>query len=200
MHDLKKYISNLKRTNPDIAETIAKKHRKIAVICLLWIAAISILEVLWLFEYFASRMNPAAAVIIWVLLCTVPFIRYKVWKLATDKTWIGKVASLKYDRLVKATATGGRKIVYINALEMSVDCGNKLKVVTLPCATQQALYPFEVGDIVCRYRGTEFPVFAVESKTGAQLCPICGTIHKPRERECFWCHHSVIKPSKRKID
>lgn len=200
MHDLTKHISNLKHSNRDIAEALAKKYRKVTVICLLWIAFISLAEWLWLYEYFSLRMNTAASVIIWAALCAVPFIKYKVWQLILDKTWIGTVVSLKYDREVNPTPSGSRKIVYKNVLEMTVDCKDKVKIVKLPCATAQALYPYEVGDVVCRYRGTRFPVFAVASKTGAQLCPLCGTIHKPHELECFWCHHSVIKPSKRNSD
>lgn len=200
MKDMTKHISNLKHTNRDIAETVAAKTRKITANCLLWTAAVSLAEALWLHEYFTARINAVSSVIIWIALCSIPFIGYKVWQLVLDKTWIGTVTSLKYDREVNPTPTGSRKITYKNVLEMTVDCGDRVKVVKLPCATAQALYPYEVGDIVCRYRGTKYPVFAVASKTGAQLCPICGTIHKPHELECFWCHHSAIKPSKRNSD
>ena len=196
MTDYSKYIVNLRHQNRDIAETLAKKYRRFTLICLIWASLISVIEYLWLLEYFSSRMNIFASAVIWILLLTVPFLTKKSWRLLFDKTYAGKVISVKYDRIVKPTAHSGRKIVFINVLEMLIDDGDKIHTVVLPCANASAIYPFEVGDIVCRYKGTKYPVFAALSRTKAQICPICGTIHKPHERECFWCHHSVIKPSK----
>lgn len=197
MTDYSKYIINLRHSNRDIAETVAKKYRRFTLIYLAWASFISLIEYFWLFEYFSSRINFFTASIIWGILLTVPLWIKKSWTLLFDRTYAGKVISVKYDRIVKPTAHSGRKIVFINVLEMVIDSGDKVHTVVLPCANASAIYPYEKGDIVCRYKGTKYPVFAIESATKAQLCPICGTIHKPHERKCFWCHHSVIKASRK---
>lgn len=194
MNDYSRYISNLHRSNPDIAATVTKKYSKLMIVWLLWTALVTVLQYLWLFDYFSSRVNFVSAIIVYIFMCILPFFIKKSWRLIFDKTWVGKVVSVKYDRVVKSTPTSSRKIIYVNTLEMVIECGNKVRTIVLPCANASAIYPFEVGDIVCHYKGTKYPVFAVESKTKAQLCPLCGTIHKPHECECFWCHHSVIKP------
>ncbi len=192
------HLSKLHLTNPDIAATISKKYYNLAIICLLWTAAVSIAEISFMYEYFAEKMNVFSAVTIWILLCTVPFFIMKGHKLLFDKSWEGKILHLNYTKVVKSSPFSSRRIAYVNILEILVECNGKTKMVTLYCPKPEEMFPFKVGDTICHYKGTGYPVFGIESESGEQFCPICGTVNHPGARECFYCDHTIIKPSKRK--
>ncbi len=203
------HLSKLHLTNPDIAATISRKYYKLAIVCLLWTAAVSIAEILYMYEYFVAKINVFSSIIIWILLCTVPFFIMKGHKLVFDKSWEGKIIHLNYTKVVKnlkhsvsssrtSPPFSSRRIAYVDILEILVDCGEKAKIVTLYCPKPEEIFPFKVGDTICHYKGTNYPVFGIESESGEQFCPICGTVNHPGARECFYCDHSIIKPSKRK--
>lgn len=203
------HLSKLHFTNPDIAATISRKYYKLAIVCLLWTAAVSIAEIAFMYEYFSKKMNVFSSVIIWIILCTIPFFIMKGPKLIFDKSWEGKIIHLNYTKVVKnlkhsvssartSPPFSSRRIAYVDILEILVDCGKKTKMVTLYLPKSDTQLPFEVGDTICHYKGTSYPVFGIASKSGEQFCPICGTLNPTGARECFLCDHSIIKPSKRK--
>lgn len=203
------HLAKLHFTNPDIAATVDRKYYKLAIVCLTWTALISTAEILYMYEYFAERMNVLSSVIIWILLCAVPFFIMKGPRLIFDRSWEGKILHLNYTKILKnlkhsvssshaPTSFFSRRIAYVDILEILVDCGKKTKMITLYLPKSDTQLPFEVGDTICHYKGTCYPVFGIVSKSGEQFCPICGTLNPTGARECFLCDHSIIKPSKRK--
>ncbi len=179
------------RANSDILETVQKKRRKKIIICLFCACAVSLLELTFMYEYFASRLNAVNSCIIWLILMLIPFFMLGIPKMLTEKSWCGKIIEIEHKTVKTVNPIAKRAYVYDAhcTTHMIVKNGEEISVHTIPKKKLQ----FKVGDIICHLKGTNHIIYAVPPVDGTQICPICGVRIAPEKNSCPVCNHSVIK-------
>ncbi len=179
------------RANSDILETVQRKRRRKVIICLFWASVVSLLELTFMYEYFASRLNAVNSCIIWLILMLIPFFILGIPKMLTEKSWCGEIIEIEHK--TGKTVNPGRMRAHVHdahcTTHMMVKNGDEISVHTIPKKRLQ----FKVGDIVCHLKGTNHIIYAVPTVDGTQICPICGVRIAPEKNSCPVCNHSVIK-------
>lgn len=179
------------RANSDILETVQRKRRRKVIICLFCASVVSLLELTFMYEYFASRLNAVNSCIIWALLVLTPFFALGITKMLTEKSWCGEIIEIKHTlgKTINLGRKGGYSGVTYHSTYLVVKNGDEISMHTIPKKRLQ----FKVGDIVCHLKGTNHIIYAVPTVDGTQICPICGVRIAPEKNSCPVCNHSVIK-------
>ena len=187
-------VLKIPAANADIISTVRRQYIKPACICIGWTVLICALELAYMHKYFSDRMNPSTSIVIWIALCSIPFIKLKVPQLMLDRGWCGTLMELSYERVLKAS-TAHRKLSYTHVAQLVLRNGDRMILYKLPMDSPSARLHYRIGDKLCRFAGTRYPVYAEEPENGTQICPICGARLEPDVESCFFCHHSRIKLS-----
>ncbi len=177
------------RVNSDILETVRRKYRRAAIVCLLWASAVAVIEFFFMQEYFSTRLNTFNAILIWIVLSLIPFFAMRVPKMLLDKPWRGTVISVEHKREARALTFHRRSVIYHPVTYITIKNESGVEIHRFP----DMRLKFNEGDVICHLKGTKYPIFAVQPPDGTQICPICGTKVSAPTHSCPVCEHSVIK-------
>ena len=181
------------KKNGDLRRVVSEKIIRVAAATLGTAAVVSILEVLFVYDYFLNSLGKVNAIVIWIILSVLPFFILKGHRLLLDSSWDGKVIAVDYtarvEPITKVNASRIMKRTHLCEIYAETD-GGAVKQLTLKLEDASLTLPVSVGDRIRHYRGLEYPVIFDKP---IQICPFCGYDNPIDAEECMICHHSVIK-------
>ena len=179
--------------NADILFTLEKQNRRPIIVCAALIAGICVIEVVFLFRYFAERMGTLSSVLIWIALCGACMFKLRIPQILLDRGWCGTLMQITYEPVVR-TSPAPRGLSYTYEAKLVLKEGTRIILWKIAMPRSNARLHYRVGDRLCRFSGTRYPVYLEPQENGAQICPLCGARLERDLESCFNCSHSRIHP------
>ena len=178
--------------NPDLQKLVKMKYVRLFGRWAIWAVTLTILEIIWFYDYFTDRMNELSAAIIAAFLYILPFFLMKGHLLLADRAWEGTITDIVYDRVVKVNGGDRRKIAYNYEATLTIENGGDYRFYVLPCTGASMRYTYKVGDRIRKYAGLRYPVFIEIPEGLNQICPVCGHDVEENLTNCLKCGASAI--------
>ncbi len=206
-----KQILSVPEEYADIRQKLAREQKAIYTRCLLWCAAVVIAEYIYLWQYFAERINaPVSALIAAVLLLIYP-VKQGIFRMCLDRGWEGHVRDVKKKSYIHFRNLWGRAYsgmttrieghLYLHGKQGRSPFLEKYMPIRKKYILQSssAELPYRTGDRVRCYRGCAYPVIVTRSEMESyppRICVFCGKVEQDREHShCDFCGFSLITPA-----
>lgn len=196
---------NRERLPNDLAEYVRQKYIRFTVKCSIWLAAVIIAEVSFLYRLVASYRGHINAIALLAVLVILPFIIFGGVKLIFDRSWEGKVILVDVNskahmgnvggaalRSVAGYATVGirRNFGMYTACEVYVESDDGKTHTYIHAYDPSEKLIYNVGDRVKKYKGLPHPVNITSPK---RECAVCGEVNAADAHECKICGYSLIE-------
>ncbi len=192
----------------DIRAELYRRRRRILLPSLIWAAVVLVLEYVYLWEYFLTRIGFVGSVITAAVLFAAYPLKHGILKLISDRGWEGTVRDVKkrsyihfrnlWARSYSGMTTRIEGHLYLHGREgrsafMERRFPIKRKFIL---RSGDAELPYQTGDLVRCYRGCAYPVIVKRPGTDGyppRVCVLCGKTEDLHERTvCDFCGFALI--------
>lgn len=189
---------SIPKENNDIRITVTLRLVMQIVFCAAWTAIISTLMLISVYDYFCNALGILNAVLIWVILCLIPFWMCKFWRWFTDRPYEGQVISCKQTSSVAARGIAKKEYLmrtYTQNINIKLPNGKKKTVKVTWFSDKEVPFYYE-GNYVRHYRGTKYMQVISDDPGAPRICVMCGTQNRSEETVCMICGKTLIDNSK----
>jgi len=184
-----------KRDNRDIIEKIRRRRTVKGFACAFLTLGMAIFFILYGFRYFAERLNTVSAVILCVLCLALPFFLLGLPKELLDRSWEGKIISMKSHLVPHGRPSGG--VAKIEEwIVLTVQTSSRIESVDADIKTvdrpARELSRFRVGDRLRHIAGTRY-YQSLRRGSSTRDCVICGCLIRETGNTCPHCHYSIVE-------
>ncbi len=188
--------------NADVIAYIKDKRRRAVMPYIIWVAAVMILEIAFLFRYFSERINMPISILLWLILLLIPIVFRKVKMPKRSFEGVITEIRVKPSRGLWMRNGSGTMInpysyktwVIYNTI-ITVDIGGgKTKKVIYQDSEHENSYPYRVGDRVRYIWGMEYMQIMPDGDLKRYfICPFCRANLTLEDEKCGECGLSVPK-------
>ncbi len=128
-------------------------------------------------------------------ILTFPFFKGWIKRLYRDKSFVGKITSMKkrrVDEFKGATKTRQRKTSFFMDFEV-VDAKGKGFSFSVEEPSFHDTEYYKIGDIVRHTKGSKHLEKVIKSGDEDVLCLVCGDLCRMQNNICFSCRHTLVK-------
>ena len=192
-------LSLKKEYNKYILSTIWKKSR----ICLIWLAIISAVIILWGEHIFPTKYVEIRG-ISYIIILLLPCILTKFPLNLIDSTYYGTIEKVivktsKDNEYLFPVLWNGLSTYSVNTIYLILKSPSgqifKQKVGIEKANSQQYVEKYHEGDTVFHLYGTNQVIIFPKASDENIQCAVCGTINLIENKHCRKCNHTIIKQS-----